>query len=188
MKATKLGAMMAGLLLTAGVANAAHIWEDPNGWWNYDQNAPKYTANELSLDLFGSYRNPEGKLTDLFNTSIRHGAWGGGAGLNYFFTRQVGLGADFNMSDKPGDRLVDYAVGNLYIRFPMGNSGFSPYFFGGGGRGFSPVYEWVYGGGVGLEYRVSPVTGIFSDARFLWSDKSTSLDTLTIRAGVRFIF
>lgn len=184
----KFGIMFAAALLTATAADAAHIWQDPNAWWNYDQNAPKYSANELSLDLFGSYLNPEGELNDLFDTNIRHGAWGGGAGLNYFLTREFGVGADFNMSDNPGDRLVDYTIGNLYLRLPLGNSGFAPYLFGGGGRGFSPVYQWLYGGGVGLEYRFSPILGVFSDAGFLWSDRATSLDMLTIRAGLRIAF
>lgn len=179
------------LALTGSISRAAHVWEDPSGWWGehltYDANAPKYTAQELSLDLFGSYINPEGKLNDLFNTNIRHGFWGGGAGLNYFFTQNLGIGTDFNISDK-AYRLVDYWVGNIYLRFPLGNSGLAPYVFGGGGRGMSPIYQWVYGGGVGLEYRFNPTTGIFSDARFLWSDKATYLDTLTVRLGLRLVF
>jgi hypothetical protein len=52
----------------------------------------------------------------------------------------------------------------------------------------SPRYDWVYGGGVGLEMRLNPTTGVFSDARFLWSDRSTSDDRLLIRAGVRLTF
>jgi len=47
------------LLLTASHAPAAHVYQDPSGWWDshftYDQNAEKFTAQELSLDLFGSY-------------------------------------------------------------------------------------------------------------------------------------
>jgi hypothetical protein len=35
---------------------------------------------------------------------------------------------------------------------------------------------------------LNPSTGIFSDARFLWSDRSTSDDRLLIRAGVRLTF
>ena len=181
-----------GLVLAAPVAQAAHIWEDPSGWWDdhttYDPNAPKFTAQELSLDLFGSYMNPEGRFNKLFETNIRHGYWGGGAGLNYFITREFGIGTDFNVSSKPSGNLVDDWVGNLYLRMPLGNSGLAPYVFGGGGRAFSPVYDWVYGGGVGLEFRFNPTTGIFGDARFLWSNKSTDLDRLLIRAGLRLVF
>ncbi len=184
-------ALSMALAFTGSISKAAHIWEDPSGWWGghltYDANAPKYTAQELSLDLFGSYLNPERKFNDLFNTNIRHGFWGGGVGLNYFLTRNLGIGTDFNISDK-AERLVDYWVGNIYLRFPIGNTGLSPYVFGGGGRGMSPIYQWVYGGGVGLEYRFNPTTGIFTDGRFLWSNKATELNTLTLRVGLRLVF
>lgn len=193
MRIAKYLLVAAGFVLTVNLGQAAHVWEDSTTWWDshlsYDQNSPRFTANELSLDLFGSYHNPEGKLADLFSTNIRHGNWGGGGGINYFFTREFGLGADVNLSDKTGDEnIVDYVVGDLLLRLPMGNSGLAPYLVGSGGRGMSPVYQWVYGGGVGLEYRFNPVTGIFSDARFLWSDRGTDFDALTIRAGMRFAF
>ena len=184
----------AALLLTSGLARAAHVWEDPGTWtsghFTYENTSPLYTAQELSLDLFGSYKNPEGEFHDLFNTSSDHGFWGGGAGVNYFFTRQLGIGTDFNASDKPSGAggAIDYWVGNLYLRFPIGNSGFAPYIYGGGGRGISPIWHWIYGGGVGFEYRFNPTTGIFTDGRFLWSHESTALNQMVIRAGLRLVF
>lgn len=182
------------LLLTTSLSRAAHIWEDPGQWaggvFTYQPNVPKYNAQELSLDLFGSYKNPEGEFHDLFNTGSDHGFWGGGAGVNYFFTSNLGIGTDFNASDKPSGAggAIDYWVGNLYLRFPLGNSGLAPYIYGGGGRGISPIWQWVYGGGVGLEYRFNPNIGIFSDGRFLWSHESTSLNQMVIRAGLRLVF
>ncbi len=192
-KNTMSVAIVCGCLLTAGTVRAQHIWEDSSGWWSghfsYDNPAPKYASQELSLDLFASYINPEGEFGDLFETNIRRGFWGGGAGLNYFFTRIMGLGADFNISSKPDDlNLVDQVTGNLLVRLPIGNSGLAPYLIGSGGRAMSPRYDWVYGGGVGLEMRVNPTTGIFSDARFLWADESTADNRLLIRAGVRIAF
>jgi len=189
----------AGLALASSAsAQTTHVWSDPTGWWDthfaYDVNAPRYTAQEFSLDFFGSYINPEGNLDNLFDTNIRHGAWGGGVGANYFFTSMLGLGVDFNMSDKSGSAdlpLVDQVVGNLVLRLPLGNSGVSPYFIGSGGRaiGGGPLpWQWVYGGGVGLEYRWNPTTGIFSDARFFWADKGTIYNRLLIRAGLRIAF
>jgi hypothetical protein len=192
MKSRRAIMVISALLVSGGMAGAAHVWDDPSDWWSghlsYDV-GPKYTAEEFSLDLFASYINPEGKLTDLFDTNIRHGFWGAGAGANYFFTRELGIGVDVNISDKPDDlRLVDEVTGNLLLRLPLGESGLAPYLIGSGGRGISPRYEWVYGGGVGLEYRFNPTTGIFSDARFLWAEKSTADDRLLIRAGLRIVF
>jgi len=169
------------------------VWEDSSAWWDghfaYDKAAPKYAAQEVSLDLFASYINPEGEFDDLFDTNIRHGFWGGGVGLNYFFTQYIGLGADFNISSKPDDlTLMDQVTGDVVARLPIGNSGLAPYLIGSGGRAMSPNYSWVYGGGVGLEMRVNPTTGFFSDARFLWSERSTEDNRLLLRAGVRVVF
>ncbi len=191
-KAVLVSLAVSCVLFTQPVS-AQHLWDDPGGWWNghfcYDKSTPLYNSQEVSLDLFASYINPEGKFGDLFETSIRNGFWGGGAGLNYFFTRELGVGADFNISSKPDDlNLVDQVTGNLIARLPIGNSGLAPYLIGSGGRGMSPHYDWVYGGGVGLEMRFNPTTGIFSDARFLWSDRSTADNRLLIRAGVRLGF
>lgn len=183
----------ATLLLTAGMARAQHIWEDSAGWWDAHftsgKNAPRYNAQEVSLDMFGSYINPEGKFDELFETDIHHGSWGGGAGVNYFCSRNLGLGADFNISSKTDDlNLVDQVTGNVILRLPLGDSGFAPYGFGGGGRAISPQWDWVYGGGVGLEYRFNPSTGIFSDARYLWANKGTEFNRLLIRFGLRLTF
>jgi hypothetical protein len=193
MRTKPIVSIVAVLLLSAGLAKAAHMWEDPSGWWSghfaAGGEAPKYSAQEVSLDLFGSYINPEGKFTDLFDTNIRRGTWGGGAGLNYFFLRNLGLGADFNISSKSDDsNLVDQVLGDVTFRIPLGNSGLAPYAIGSGGRAFSPRYDWVYGGGVGLEMRFNPTTGVFSDARFLWAHDSTAENRLLIRAGFKLVF
>jgi|ERR1051325_2357717 hypothetical protein len=208
MKMHKLISIATALLLTAGAARAVHVWEDAGGWWDAhwkaDPSAPLYNPNELNLDLFGTYMSGEERFTKLFEHNIRHGAWGGGAGLSWFFTPQLGIGTDFNVSDwSPSEWRVDYWVGNIYLRFPLGNSGLAPYIYGGGGRGL-PIpfttqidqevvtvetpWQWIYGGGVGLEFRFTPATGIFSDARFMFSHEATALNSLTIRAGLRFAF
>jgi hypothetical protein len=186
-------AMIGASMLMGARSRAQHLWEDPNAWMGghfaYDKDAPKYAAQEVSLDLFASYLNPEREFDDLFETSMRHGFWGGGAGINYFFTRYIGVGADFNISSKPDDlNLVDEVTGDVLARLPIANSGLAPYVIGSGGRAMSPNYSWVYGGGVGLEMRVNPTTGVFSDARFLWSERSESENRLVIRAGVRLAF
>jgi hypothetical protein len=190
MRIKSLGTAVAIILATSGVARAAHVWDDTGEWWSSHWvyvSTEKYTGQELSLDLFGSYNNPEGHLNDLFNTSIRHGSWGGGAGVNYFIIREVGVGANFNMSDKPSG-VWDDVVGNLIVRLPIGNTGLAPYFIGSGGRTIDPFWQWTYGGGVGLEFRFNTTTGIFGDARFMWAEKGDAFDRLLIRVGLRLVF
>ena len=190
----KIKSIIAGgvlLLATAGVANAAsHVWEDPNTWWaghfTYDTSStPLYTAAELSFDAFGSYVAGERHLSKLFDTNIRHGTWGGGVGLNYFFIRNLGISGDINIGDN-GGKFVDQALGSLVARFPLDPSGFAPYIFGGGGRGFDPAWEWLGHAGVGIEYRFNPATGLFVDGRYIWADKT--FDRLFLRAGLRLVF
>jgi len=193
MKINKFVTIISALPLALGAVRAANIWQDPNGWvdehLSYDASGPFFSAQEFSLDLFGSYSNPEGQFNELFKTSFNHGYWGGGAGANYFITRELGLGADFNVSSKPNDlRLVDQVTGSLIFRLPLWDSGIAPYLIGSGGRGISPQYEWVYGGGIGVELRPNPTTGLFSDVRFLWAEKTTADNRLLIRFGVRIVF
>ena len=102
----------------------------------------------------------------------------------------VGIGTDANASNHAGDGGwgFDYWVGDVYLRLPIGDTPISPYIYGAGGRGIEPVWQWVYGGGVGLEVRVTHSVGIFSDARFLWAEKDTDYNELIIRAGLRLAF
>jgi hypothetical protein len=106
-------------------------------------------------------------------------------GLNYFITREIGLGVDANMSDNGGS-FVDAVLGNLILRWPIGESGFAPYLFGGGGRTTDATWEWVGQAGLGLEYRFHRHVGIFADGRYIWPEDSS--DALLLRAGVRVAF
>ena len=173
---------------TTTTTTVSHVWNDPHTWWGNHwayNTADRYTANELSLDMFGSYLAGERRAEDLFKTNIRHGTWGGGVGANYFFTREIGIGGDINIPDDGGN-FINNVNGSLIARFPIVNSGLAPYLFGGGGRQTEPVWQWTGHAGVGLEYRFNPVTGIFADGRYMWVDKTA--DEIQFRAGVRFVF
>ncbi|HYG21198.1 MAG TPA: hypothetical protein VEH04_00340 [Verrucomicrobiae bacterium] len=193
MKITKILTVAAAVTLVGQVAQAqdtAHVWNDPRGWWGnhfvYDaQNTSKFTAHELNLDLFGSYWAGQEKVEDVFDTNIRRGTWGGGIGLNYFLTREIGFGGDLNISDNDGN-FIDSASGSLIARFPIESVGLAPYIFGGGTRLTDRHWEWAGHAGIGLEFRPNPITGIFADARYLWPDDSG--DSLLLRAGLRLVF
>ena len=173
---------------TTTTTTVSHVWNDPHTWWGNHwayNTADRYTANELSLDMVGSYLAGERRAEDLFKTNIRHGTWGGGVGANYFFTREIGIGGDINIPDDGGN-FINNVNGSLIARFPIVNSGLAPYLFGGGGRQTEPVWQWTGHAGVGVEYRFNPVTGIFVDGRYVWVDKTP--DELLLRAGLRFVF
>ncbi len=186
----KLTVLVAALVLTSISARAAHAWEDTGAWWGghfkYDRDTTEhYFANEVTLDTFASFVAPERKFADLFETNIRRGKWGGGVGVNYFFTREIGIGTDMNMADNDGN-LVDHVAASLILRWPFEPSGVAPYIFGGGARRTDPTWEWLGNAGVGVEWRFNPTTGIFVDGRYIWADKT--FESVLLRTGLRFAF
>ena len=96
----KIITLSVSMLLTATMPYAAHAWgvAGGSGSGTSGDERPLFSANELSLDLSGSFIAPESKIENLFKTDIRHGTWGGDVGINYFFLRNVGIDADANMS------------------------------------------------------------------------------------------
>ncbi len=90
----------------------------------------------------------------------------------------------------PGDTDISSTTvaGNLFVRLPIGNSGFAPYIYGGAGwRDGSTIPfgtdTFTADGGVGLEYRFNPHLGLFGDVRYTWTDKNA--DECLARAGFR---
>ncbi len=120
---------------------------------------------ELSLDGFGSASLGESTLEHLSGSRIRHNTrLGAGLGINYFFTRYLGVGAEAYSENTDGV-FVDSASANLILRLPIGDSGLAPYIFGGGGHQFGMTKQWFGQAGAGLEYRFCPHIGVFVDAR-----------------------
>jgi hypothetical protein len=164
-----------------------------SSWWSerthYDRDSAKYNANELNLDLFGTYNKNFAKFDDLFDRTWRHGEFGGGVGMNYFFTKYVGMGVDTYFQRR--GHLFNNIAGNLYLRMPIANSGWAPYIYGGAGwsdgspavGGANATDELTAHGGVGIEYRLNPHLGLFTDARYTWMDKTP--DEGLIRLGFR---
>ena len=176
--------MAVAVLLTATGARA-------DDWWKthmyYDtQNQQAFNANEFSLDLFGAYQAPERRFESFPNTSLHHGNWGGGVGGNYFITPQFGLGVDTSFISNT-KHFDDHVGGNLIVRIPIEPIRLAPYIFGGGGRAFNPTWSWYADAGVGLELRLNPKMGLFSDARYIWQDNGAG-DQAAFRAGIRLVF
>lgn len=125
---------------------------------------------ELQLDIFGSYTwlEEEGEHED--------GA-GGGVGVNYFFLRYIGIGADVNLYDGGVHGLWN-TTGSLILRFPIeaGTFCIAPYLFGGGGAQFNSETVGTAHAGIGLEYRISPNIGIYTEGRYTWTENNDNDD------------
>ena len=169
------------ILLLAATTALAHE--------NYDlqhEHSDLYRAGEMSLDLFGTATLGRSSLKDLSVDTVDDDTdWGLGLGLNYFFTRYFGLGGDAYMDNTTGS-FVDSASLNAIGRFPLGESGFAPNVFGGGGRQFDHDELWFAQLGAGIEYRFDHQIALFLDARWVLPEETDYYGVA--RIGLRLVF
>jgi hypothetical protein len=147
-----------------------------------DSNDEKFPANQLTLDGFGTYHQTFPTFGSQFDRNWKHGNFGGGVGLNYFFVPYLGLGVDTYSEDHGA--FFKNVAGSLILRMPVAQSGFAPYIFGGVGGTFDPVNEWTEHAGLGVEYRFSRHIGLFGDWRYTFEEKEPNSNL--VRVGVRF--
>ena len=145
-----------------------------------------YRANELSLDGYGTASLNKYSIENISGRRVRHNTrLGLGAGINYFFTKFVGIGADA-YSENTSGAMVDSASGNLTLRLPLEGCGLAPYIYGGGGRQFDLNRVSFAQVGGGLEYRFTPQIGVFVDARWVLPEHTRYYGVA--RLGVRYAF
>ena len=139
---------------------------------------PCFKDVELQLDLFGSY-------TSATSRSRYNDGFGGGIGVNYFFTRYLGVGVSGSIYDSHGG--VWNADGSIIARYPLelGTLCIAPYILGGGGVQTDGVTVGSWHAGGGLEWRATPSIGIFGEGRYTWAEDS---DSASARVGLRFVF
>ncbi|MEI6279963.1 MAG: hypothetical protein WCQ16_11380 [Verrucomicrobiae bacterium] len=138
-----------------------------------------FRANEFQLDAFGVASWATGQ----------NPGWGGGVGMNYFFTKFVGIGVEQDVIGRRGEKAEWVTAGHLFVRYPICSINLAPYIMVGGGAGYGSHREGHGFGDVGggLEYRFTPNIGIFTDARFVYSSEEPKTGVLG-RTGVRFAF
>jgi hypothetical protein len=145
-----------------------------------------YPANQLSLDAFGTISEGEHTIEHITSQNVKNGARGGvGAGVNYFITRYIGIGAE-GYSENTSGPFIDNLSGNVILRVPLGQSGFAPYAYGGGGYQFDSLKAGFIQAGAGMEFRFTPHIGLFTDARFVVPNKTSFFGVG--RAGLRIAF
>lgn len=143
-----------------------------------------FHANEFSADIFAVGTFAQSSLSHNGGFSKKD-EWGGGAGINYFLTKNLGIGGDFDVTSRQSP-IVDTTTGNLIFRVPFEKLHLAPYIFGGAGYQFRGINQFVGGGGVGVEFRICEHIGIFCDGRYLAAKKTNGY--AMGRLGVRFSF
>ena len=145
-----------------------------------------YRAGEFSVDGFGGGALGESTIEYASQKRVRQNIRiDAGGGINYFITRNIGIGAD-GYSENTSGNFVDSASVSLILRLPVGKSRFAPYVFGGGGYQFDLGKTWFAQVGAGMEYRFTPHVGVFADARWVLPDNTQSSGM--VRLGMRFVF
>jgi hypothetical protein len=169
---------------------------------------------DLSLGGVGSWTKTEHRFDRYFGADH---AFGGTLAAKYFFTENIGAALNFSGYDVRANPLskTDKSrrfVGNLPLevifRYPIGS--FAPYAFAGAGPifngGNSTLIEpsgtigkkikfeltehdvkLLGEGGLGVEYRLTPNWGIFTEGSFGKIDRPHS-NFFTTRTGVSFAF
>ena len=131
--------------------------------------------NRFSYDLFGAYGTRDKDGGD-------GNAFGIGAGVNYFFTDNIGVGVD---TYTDGIRFPYMLNASAIYRFAT-ESMFNPYAFAGFGRQWKYAAQWTGHIGGGAEYKMKSGIGIFLDGRFVLAQETSDYGLL--RVGVRLGF
>ncbi|MGH7950385.1 MAG: outer membrane beta-barrel protein [Limisphaerales bacterium] len=145
-----------------------------------------YRAKEFSIDAFASGSLGQETLENASGARVEHnGRLGAGVGLNYYFTRYVGIGGDA-YTENTAHNFIDSASGNVLLRLPIGDTGIAPYIFGGAGHQFDQVSQSFGQGGAGIEFRFMKHAGFIVEARYVFADKTDNYGVA--RAGIRLNF
>jgi len=178
--------LLAAILMTASLSSAGQAVSSKKVVVAPDD--CRFRANEWQVDASvvgagGNYNNKSG------------GGVGGNVGVNYFFTKFIGIGVDdsvggFWPSSNSGVQGVDSLQADLLVRYPICAWNLAPYLMIGGGASWGTASQGDGNVGGGVEYRFTPNIGLFADCRWLYGG-STSAGQLSMalpRVGLRFAF
>lgn len=161
-------------ILTTTAIQAQDFWSDH---FNFAPETAVFAPNELSADVFGFHASHNRNGTDT-------GTWGPGFGMNYFVTDYFGVGADTYADAWNHPYLLN---GNALFRYPLLQvPGVAPYAFAGFGRQWAFSPQWLGDIGIGVEYRFTHSTAVFTDFRGVFAGNTS--DYTLWRFGFRLVF
>jgi len=181
----KIIASVLAVLAIAGTSFAGTAVSSKESKQCVTQDTSYFKDKELQLDLFYSFNDGVRGGDRYFNDRS-----GGGLGLNYFFTRYFGVGAEGNwFKGGPSNAVLHDVSGSLIARLPLEccTLHVAPYLFVGGSEVWDGKETSLANVGAGMEVRLTPRFGVFADWRYGFTmGSSNNMDTT--RAGVRFTF
>src|SRR5579884_2213251 len=142
--------------------------------FTFDPSASMFSANELSLDLFGYTASRDKRGNDSQSS-------GPGVAVNYFFCENLGIAAETYADAFTRPYLLN-ALGEF--RYPIPNmTSLCPYVIAGVGRQWTFEPQWLGHIGGGLEFRFNEKTGVFVDGRHVFCANGPDYDM--VRFGFR---
>lgn len=198
----KKGTTIAGAIIIFGTAMVLKAQDNNNSTLNSNNNnnnnnnnttivnnddTPRlYRDQEFTLDAFGGLTLNQHDFSHINGDVVKHQVRGGvGGGGSFFFARNVGIEGEVFTQNTAG-HFIDETSGSLVLRAPIGESGLAPYIFAGGGHLFDPVSSSFGHAGGGLEFRFCHNVGIFTDGRWVVTDRIGNYGMG--RAGLRLAF
>jgi hypothetical protein len=187
MKSSQRNALV-GLILALGTSTTVFgqdmsASDSSSSFWNQPG---LYHAEEFSLGMYGLGATGQDTFEPFHSARMPHDLrLGAGADGEFFITRYFGVGVE-GYSETTHHSFVNDVLGDLIGRFPIGDTGWAPYGFLGGGREFEPFIQWEGHLGAGLEFRFCKHFGIFADGRYVFAQ--TSQNYGLARAGIRLSF
>ena len=121
----------------------------------------------------------------IFDGGSQDDALGGGIGLGYFFTENVGVEFDYTLLAT--DSEYHNFTGNLVLRAPIKSACLAPYALVGGGFETDSATNGIFNVGAGIDIRLGhsgSCPGIFADARYTWNEDE-ALNNVLIRVGFK---
>jgi hypothetical protein len=136
---------------------------------------PEFFGEGLELKVFGAAGVPDSG----------DAAGGGGVGMAYYFTPQVGIDASYTVL--AFDDEVHTVSADMVLRYPVSQAGVAPYVVLGAGVVTDGEADALYRLGGGVDVRFQPGgMGLFADGIYNWV---VGGDNFTIaRLGVRIPF
>lgn len=160
---------------------------------------PVYSKNPVSAPLcydagfeFGIFAagflpqgGGSGEHWDEYGNEGYKEAIGGGISLGYFFNENLGL--DFGAAVYGTSSEVQNYTLDVVQRLPNQDACYAPYAFVGGGLHANGSNEGILRAGVGIDYKISDASSLFTDGAYNWVGGDVE-EYITVRAGLRFNF
>jgi hypothetical protein len=179
--------ILPALIVASPLAFAGHEMVDTKESKQTVVEEPLFKDHEFQTGSFAVYSVGNGPT---HAGPFRDHSWGEGGEINYFFTRYIGIGAEYDETytvespDTNRGRTDNHTVdryhvgGNLFFRYPIESLHLAPYVFVGGGAELGDRRWASAHAGAGFEYRflqhliqcklIAERVGFFMDARWTY--------------------